>query len=70
MSLVLARPKESYDAGEEAQMRAALTAEDRKNRKKGADVELRDELLILRSPDGTRWKITVSNVGVVGASAV
>lgn len=70
MSLVLARPKDVYDAGDEAQMRAAIAAEDKRNRKKGADVELRDELLILRSPNGARWKIVVSNSGVISAVAL
>lgn len=49
---------------------------DRKNRKVGQDVELgpgdgtRQERLILRSPDGTRWSIEVDNAGVISATAL
>lgn len=38
---------------------------------KGSDVELNaDQRLIIVSPDGTRYEITVDNSGVLSASAV
>lgn len=50
---------------------AELERADRQNYKRGAHVELpADTFIILRSPDGARWKITVSNAGVLSAVAV
>lgn len=48
----------------------ALEQEDRRNRKTGADVEIGRERLVLRAPNGSRWAITVSNAGVLGAIAL
>jgi hypothetical protein len=43
---------------------------DRDNFKRGGDVELDAGRIILRSPDGARWALTVSNAGVVGATSL
>lgn len=43
---------------------------DRQNLKRGADIEIGDAKLVIRSPNGARWKITVSNAGVVAAVAL
>lgn len=47
-----------------------LIKEDERNHKRGRDVELaQTERIILRSPDGTRWALTVDNSGVLGTVA-
>lgn len=44
--------------------------------KKQKDVEItsgdanRQQRLVLRSPDGTRWSVTVDNMGVLSATAM
>ena len=61
-------PAPRYDPGVAARTKQAIEAEDVRNRKKGADVELQGERLILRSPNGTRYQISVSNVGAISAA--
>jgi hypothetical protein len=70
MSLSLPRPPSAYDAGDEAQLRRALEREDQKNRKIGTDVEVGANRLVLKSPNGARWSITVSNTGAISAVAL
>ena len=70
MSLSLPKPPSTYDAGDEAQLRHALERADRTNRKTGTDVEVGVNRLVLRSPNGARWSITVSNTGVLSAVAL
>lgn len=66
----LPAPAPQYDQANEAAMRRALEQEDRRNRKAGADVEIGSERLVLKSPNGTRWSVTVSNAGVVSATSL
>jgi hypothetical protein len=66
----LPAPTPGYSVANEAAVRRALEQEDRRNRKIGANVELGREQLVLKSPNGNRWAITVSNAGVVGAAAL
>lgn len=48
-----------------------LDRADGMNRKKLQDVELGPgERLIIRSPNGNRWVLTVSNAGAVSATAL
>jgi hypothetical protein len=62
----LPTPGPRYDPQRQAQTHRALELEDEKNRKRGQHVELGpDEALILRSPDGTRWKLLVDNLGAL-----
>ena len=70
MSLSLPRPLSAYDQGDEAQLRHALEREDRNNRKIGTDVDVGANRLVLKSPNGARWSITVSNTGVLTAVAL
>ena len=70
MSLSLPKPPLAYDAGDAAQLRHALEREDRNNRKIGTDVEVGLNRLVLKSPNGARWSITVSNTGVITAVAL
>lgn len=47
-----------------------LVREDERNRKIGRDVTLLvGERIILKSPDGTRWAVTVNNAGALGTVA-
>lgn len=67
----LRNPAPGYMQAHEIERNRALEAADRMNRKKGQDVEVAgDERLILSSPDGTRWSITVSNAGAISATSL
>ena len=69
MGLGLIKPPPRYDQTYVIQINQALESEDLRNRKKGTDVEMGPgEKLILRAPNGTRWMLTVSNTGTVGAT--
>lgn len=68
MKLPLAPDK--YDRSTQTRVQTALEQEDTRNRKKGADVEIVNERLILHSPNGTRYKITVSDLGALAAVAI
>ncbi len=65
----LPRPSESYDAMDESITRAAIERADDENLKRGRDLEVHPARIILRSPNGSRWAITVSNTGTLSASA-
>lgn len=66
----LARPPEKYDAHDQGQMRAALEMADSQNHKKGQNVEMTaGTKLILQSPNGTRYYLTASNLGVLTLTA-
>lgn len=54
----------------ETERNRTLELADQQNRKVGQDVELSGERLILKSPDGTRWSITVSNMGLITATSL
>jgi hypothetical protein len=70
MSLALSKPALAYDPQDQAQLRRALEREDKNNRKITADVEVGANRLVLKSPNGARWSITVSNAGVLSAVAL
>ena len=63
-------PKQYDPAGEQA-FRNQVRAADSENFKKGQDLRLqRGERLILMSPNGTLYYLTVSNAGVLGTATV
>lgn len=67
----LPNPPPQYSSSLEAQRNQILEREDSLNFKKTADVEIVDpQRLILRSPDGTKYVISVDNSGVLSASAL
>lgn len=66
----LANPAPVYSRADEFERNRALELADMQNHKRGRDIEVGAGRVIIKSPDGTRWEITVSNAGVVGASAV
>ena len=66
----LPSPPNEYAVTNEAQRNLVIEQADNLNHKKNRDIEVGDGRLILKSPNGTRYQITVSDAGVVGASAV
>jgi len=68
--MILPRPGDRYDRATEDRRNRVLELADSDNRKRGQDLELRDERLILRSPDGTRYEVTVDNAGNLGTAAL
>jgi hypothetical protein len=67
----LPRPGVKYDQIEEQSFRRALELADTINRKKNANIEMgQDELIIIRSPNGTRFYLSVSNLGVLTATSM
>jgi hypothetical protein len=63
-------PSKAYDALQETTRNRILEIEDARNRKLGADIELSEDRLILRSPDGSRWVLVVDNTGALSAEAI
>lgn len=70
MSLKLPHPADIYNPIAEAQRAFLLEREDRFNRKTNTDIEVGSSRLILTSPNGTRYSITVSNLGIISATAL
>lgn len=67
----LPSPPPQYDPLYEGEKNRVLEQSDFQNLKRLADVEVVDpQRLILRSPNGTRYKITVSNSGVLSATTL
>jgi hypothetical protein len=54
----------------EAQRNFLLENADRLNRKTNADVEISSSKLILTSPNGTRYSVVVSNLGILSTTAL
>jgi hypothetical protein len=64
-------PPDRYDRGYMARLLMELNRRDVNTRKGNADVEIAgSQRLILSSPDGTRWSITVSNAGAISATSI
>lgn len=71
MTLSLIKPPQRWEQVYQIQLNSALEAEDVRNRKKGTDIEMGpNEKLVLRSPNGARWQVTVSNLGILGVTAL
>jgi hypothetical protein len=67
----LPNPPVQYDQSFESQRNGFIEQMDKQSLKRQADVEIVDpQRFILRSPNGNRWQITVSNVGVLVATAL
>lgn len=69
-------PQDAWSRDYQQRLNAELERADLENRKAGRDIELslgdgvRRERLVLRSPDGTRWEITVDNGGTLAATSL
>lgn len=68
MKLPSAAPQ--YDLRDQAQLRNLIERADVQNRKQGQDVEIRGARLVLTSPNGTRYSVTVDNSGNLSATAI
>lgn len=67
----LPAPLPRYSEPQQAQRNMVIEEADRKNVKKNTDIEMGGGAkLILHSPNGTRWNITVSNAGALTATAL
>jgi hypothetical protein len=66
----LPTPAPQYDPGNEAQFRRLLAVADDANQKRRSDVVIKENKLILTSPDGAQWSGTISNAGVVTWAAL
>ena len=60
----------NYDRATANQTNLILQQEDNLNFKRKQDVEVGDGRVILKSPNGTRYKIAVDNSGNLSASTV
>jgi len=61
--MILPNSPNAYDQSVESQRNLQLEQADDMNRKKNQDIELRNDRLILQSPNGTRYKLSVDNTG-------
>jgi len=50
--------------------RRQLEQADRENHKRNQDVEIGQARLILTSPNGSRYEVTVDNTGTISATAI
>lgn len=66
----LSRTLPYYDEADQTQLRVAIERADDENLKRGRDLEIHPARIIVRSPNGSRWAITVSNTGTLSATAI
>ena len=59
-----------YSQTDQNEARAELTREIERRHKRGADIELSSDRLILRSPNGSRFAVAVDNAGALSTVAV
>tara|TARA_R100001129_G_C5091510_1_gene181440 strand:+ start:209 stop:415 length:207 start_codon:yes stop_codon:yes gene_type:complete len=64
----LAKPTRFYDAKVEATNNYTLEQADRNNHKKDKDIEVGSAAIIITSANGTRYKVEVSDAGVLSTS--
>ena len=60
----------AYSRLDQTDVRRQIELAEQQNHKRNRDVEVGSARLILTSPNGTRYSITVSNAGVISAVAV
>ena len=64
------RASDRYSANDQQEMIRQIEQADQLNHKRNRDVEIGFARLILTSPNGTRYAVTVSNVGALSAVAI
>jgi hypothetical protein len=62
------QPATQYSKDVASRTKQAIEAEDVRNRKKGSDVELNGERLIIRSPNGTRYQVIAGDDGGISVA--
>jgi hypothetical protein len=68
--MILPTAPDVYNAIDTNKMKLLIEQADGLNHKKNQDVEVGAARLILKSPNGTRYSITVDNSGNLGATAL
>lgn len=64
----LPRAKPAYDQDDENRTRQAIDDGFAKSYRRGQSIELfPNTSVVMRSPDGTRWKLAISNAGALSA---
>lgn len=63
-------PQGQYSKAVEIERNRLLEQADEWNHKRNKDLEIGETRLILTSPNGTRYSITVDNAGVISATAI
>lgn len=66
----LPAPSDRYDANREADRNRLLEAADRGNHKRGRDIYVSPGRLLLVSPNGSVYNVTVDNSGALSATEV
>jgi hypothetical protein len=66
----LPQPPEIYSKSDQQNVRSTLDQRDDATVKQGGTYEVKTGRVILQSPDGTRWYLTVDNAGAPGFTAV
>jgi hypothetical protein len=66
----LPRPPVRYDPRFEESKSAEIEREMKRSHKKNENIELGATVIIMTSPNGTRYKLTVDNAGVLGTTAL
>lgn len=59
-----------YRPEDDQTVRSMVQRADDENHKRNRDVEISPGRLIIKSPNGTRYSIEVSNAGVISATAL
>lgn len=59
-----------YSQQDDQAMRAMIQQANDQNHKRNRDVDISPGRLIIKSPNGTRYSIEVSNAGVISATAL
>lgn len=66
----LPRPTQQYSEQDQSVTRSMVEQADAENHKRNRDIEVSPGRLIIKSPNGTRYSITVSNTGTITATAI
>lgn len=66
----LAKSPPAYSTDDQDRLRATLSDEDKRNLKRGQDIAMGANRLILTSPNGTQYVVVVSNAGALSATAL
>lgn len=66
----LPRVPARYDERDQTDTRAAIEQADAQNYKRNRDLDIGENRIILQSPNGSRFAITVSNTGTLSTTAL
>jgi len=68
--MILAKAPDGYNQPDQEDTRFLITQADKQNVKKGDDIYFTRNRLIIASPDGARWALSVDNAGALTAVAL